>query len=81
MNDGQSIEVEEHVGQIGKSFQKPPEFFPAAPTSTPSDSTVANALTSLQHNSDIYPIPSPIRPYKRVGEIRRQIFLMHVICP
>jgi hypothetical protein len=53
---GQSIEVEGHVAQIRKSLQKPLEFFPAAPASTPSDSTVANALTSLQHNSDIYHI-------------------------
>src|ERR1700752_4826299 len=56
MNDGQSIEVEELVGQISRSLQKPPEFFPAAPARTPSDSTVANALTSLQHSSDIYHI-------------------------
>src|SRR5919109_2856741 len=56
MNDGQSIEVEERVGQIRKSLQKAPEFFPAAPASTPSESTVANALTSLQHSSDVYHI-------------------------
>jgi 2-polyprenyl-3-methyl-5-hydroxy-6-metoxy-1,4-benzoquinol methylase len=56
MNDRQSIEVEEHVGQISKSLQKPPEFFPAAPARTPSASSVANALTSLQHSSDIYHI-------------------------
>jgi hypothetical protein len=56
MNDGQSIEVEEHVGEISKSLQKLPRFFPAAPARTPSDSTVANALTSLQHSCDIYHI-------------------------
>ena len=56
MNDGQSIEVEEHVGQISKGLHKPSEFFPAAPARTLSDSTLANALTSLQHSSDIYHI-------------------------
>jgi 2-polyprenyl-3-methyl-5-hydroxy-6-metoxy-1,4-benzoquinol methylase len=56
MNDGQSIEVEDLVGQNRKSLQRPPESFPAAPTETPSDSTIANALTSLQHSSDIYHI-------------------------
>jgi hypothetical protein len=56
MNDGQPIGVDEHIGQIRKSLQKPPEFFPGAPASTPSDSTVANALTSLQHSSNIYHI-------------------------
>src|SRR5262245_31635685 len=56
MNDGQSVKVEEHVGLISKSLQKLPEFFPTAPARTPSDSTVANALTSLQLGSDIYHI-------------------------
>src|SRR5262245_30161337 len=56
MNEGPSIEVEEHVGQTSKSLQKPPERFPAAPASTSSVSTVANALTSLQHSADIYHI-------------------------
>jgi 2-polyprenyl-3-methyl-5-hydroxy-6-metoxy-1,4-benzoquinol methylase len=56
MNDGQSIEGEEHVGRIRKSLQKAPEFFPAAPASSPSDSTVANALISLQQNFNIYHI-------------------------
>jgi 2-polyprenyl-3-methyl-5-hydroxy-6-metoxy-1,4-benzoquinol methylase len=56
MNGGQSIEVEKRVGQIRTSLQKSPDFFPAAPASIPSDSTVANALTSLQHSSDIYHI-------------------------
>jgi 2-polyprenyl-3-methyl-5-hydroxy-6-metoxy-1,4-benzoquinol methylase len=56
MNAGQPIEAEGHAGQISKSLQKPPEFFPAALARTPSDSTVANALTSLQHTSDIYHI-------------------------
>ena len=56
MNDGQSVKVEEPAGLISKSLQKLPEFFPAAPARTPSDSTVANALTSLQLGSDIYHI-------------------------
>ena len=56
MNDGQSIEVEEHMEQISKSLQKPPEYFPATPARAALDSTVVYALTSLQDSSDIYHI-------------------------